>query len=336
MLIHRLLTVFGSLFLCAALCGADSARADQGCVTASCHASLASAPVSHPPAASGNCLACHRQTGASHPGPSSAFALKETGARLCESCHAPVAAGKAHPHAPVAEGRCLACHAPHGSAQPHLLVAEQGTLCRSCHGEIGASGRVHGPVRAGRCDYCHVPHGGDEPGLLSAPGNRICFSCHSGIRTTIEQAASQHQPVAEGRCWDCHENHSSAFRPLLQGYYPREFYVPYDTENFSLCFGCHTELGKFEYQRTTEATGFRNGDANLHYLHVNKPVKGRVCRNCHGIHGADQYKLILSRVPGFGQWKIPVRFLPTETGATCLAGCHKPKSYDRVRPVENP
>jgi predicted CXXCH cytochrome family protein len=312
------------------------ATAADACVSSSCHANFGAAPFVHGPVAVGDCRVCHQATGVAHPGPLPAFQLKNSGARLCEQCHPNPAAGKAHLHAPVTEGNCLACHDPHGAANPMLLIADQGVLCRACHAEIGARGRIHGPVRAGRCDYCHLPHGGNEPGLLKSPGNRVCFACHSGILTTIETAKSQHKPVADGRCWDCHENHSAEFRPLLQGYYPREFYVPYEADNFSLCFDCHAELGKFEYQRTSEATGFRNGDANLHYLHVNKPVKGRVCRNCHGIHGADQLKLILSRVPGFGQWKIPVRFLPTETGATCLAGCHKPKSYDRVRPVENP
>lgn len=313
-----------------------SVRAATTCVTAICHASIGNHKFVHGPAAVGDCGVCHVSTGVPHPGPSGAFELKASGSLLCEQCHAGPAAGKANVHAPVAEGNCLACHDPHGGTNQFLLISEGGILCRGCHGEIGASGRVHGPVRAGRCDYCHVPHASNEPGLLKMAGNKICFSCHSGIRGIIETSVSQHQPVAEGRCWDCHRTHDSEFRPLLRGYYPREFYVPYLEENFDLCFECHTNRGTFQYQRTSEATGFRNGDQNLHYLHVNKPVKGRVCRNCHGIHGADQKKLILSRVPGFGNWKIPVRFLPTPTGATCLAGCHKPKSYDRVHPVENP
>lgn len=306
------------------------------CAAPACHASLTRSNFLHEPVAAGNCTVCHEVIGGRHPGGGPAFGMRFPGRKLCEQCHTNPGRGKARIHRPVAAGRCLSCHDPHGGDTRYLLVTEANALCRTCHPKVGATGRAHGPVRAGRCDYCHVGHAADEPGLLSAPGNKVCFACHSGILDIVAAARSQHRPVADGRCWDCHETHSSEFRPLLRGYYPREFYAPYDARNFALCLGCHTDPGRFEYQRTSEATGFRNGDQNLHYLHVNKPVKGRVCRNCHGIHGADQKKLILSRVPGFGNWKIPVRFLPTATGATCLAGCHKPKSYDRVRPADNP
>ncbi len=315
---------------------ASIVSAADSCVTSDCHAAIGNHKYVHGPAAAGDCSVCHVSTDATHPGEPGAFKLKETGSRLCEQCHESVTAGKSNVHSPVAKGHCLACHDPHGGTSRFLLRSEGGVLCQSCHSDIGTTGRVHGPVRAGRCDYCHVPHASDGPSLLKAKGNKVCFSCHSGIRSIIETSVSQHQPVEQGRCWDCHRTHDSEFRPLLRGYYPRDFYVSYVEENFELCFECHTNRGTFQYQRTSEATGFRNGDQNLHYLHVNKPVKGRVCRNCHGIHGADQEKLILSRVPGFGVWKIPVRFLPTPTGATCLAGCHKPKSYDRVRAVVNP
>jgi predicted CXXCH cytochrome family protein len=150
----------------------------------------------------------------------------------------------------------------------------------------------------------------------------------------MEGAVSQHEPVAKGRCWDCHVPHSSDYKPYLAAYYPRQFYVPYEEENFSLCFNCH-DKNAFLYERTSEATQFRNRDRNLHYFHVNRPDKGRVCKSCHGVHGADQERLLPSRVPGFGRWDIPLRWDENENGATCYVGCHKPKTYDRTKLIDN-
>ena len=62
---------------------------------------------------------------------------------------------------------------------------------------------------------------------------------------------------------------------------------------------------------------------------------GRVCKNCHGIHGADQPKLVQSQSPDFGKWQIPVYFKKSDTGGACAAGCHRPKAYDRVKVFRN-
>ena len=63
---------------------------------------------------------------------------------------------------------------------------------------------------------------------------------------------------------------------VLKKPFPATFYMPYKTENYALCFDCHNKdiaLNQF----TTKLTDFRNGDLNLHYLHVNKDPKGRSC-----------------------------------------------------------
>ena len=44
-------------------------------------------------------------------------------------------------------------------------------------------------------------------------------------------------------------------------------------------------------------TGFRDGDVNLHYLHVNREEKGRTCRTCHEMHGSDLPNHMASGVP---------------------------------------
>jgi predicted CXXCH cytochrome family protein len=171
--------------------------------------------------------------------------------------------------------------------------------------------------------------------MFSGPAETMCFDCHDAMQATIAEARYQHEPVKAGECASCHNPHGSSNSRLLVASYPEEFYAPYRGENFALCYTCH-EQSAMEYARTSEATGFRNGDRNLHFVHVNKADKGRVCKACHGVHGADQPRLIQSAIPGFGKWEIPITYTQTKTGGGCVVGCHKPKTYDRVRAVVSP
>lgn len=304
-----------------------------GCVTVDCHAIMGRAPVVHPPVADGDCESCHTATGQPHPGAGS-MKLAADGRALCLNCHDDPAKGLPFVHPPVADG-CVDCHNPHQSANAKLLLQPGGKLCLMCHDSVLSGKKVHGPVFAGNCAMCHTPHASANPMLMTQPGNDLCLACHAPIEKIIKQAKSQHEPVAKGRCWECHAPHSSDYEPLLRAYYPQDFYTSYQESNFALCFTCH-DKNAFEYERTTEATGFRNRDRNLHYFHVNRPVKARVCKSCHGVHGADQGKLLLSKVPHFGNWDIPLRWMPTDNGAACYVGCHRPKIYDRSKRIDNP
>ena len=97
------------------------------------------------------------------------------------------------------------------------------------------------------------------------------------------------------------------------------------------CFDCHDE--RLVLDAISTETGFRNGKENLHYFHVNRE-KGRTCRACHQEHGSNQPKHIRSVVP-FGRWEMKLDYTITETGGGCSTGCHVPKKYDRVTPVDN-
>ncbi|PLX88212.1 MAG: cytochrome C, partial [Desulfuromonas sp.] len=253
------------------------------------------------------------------------------------ACHPDFGTG-ANLHAPVAGGECDACHESAGLKHPGpgsmKLVAIGSLLCAQCH-ERPSGDYVHGPVRTGRCDYCHDPHRGQQQDLINQAGNGVCFACHGGIRQINDGAVSRHQPVAEGHCWDCHAPHASQYRPFLQAAYPRELYVPYQADEFALCFECHDPEG-FESEYTLTATGFRNGSRNLHWFHLQRPGKARVCRNCHGVHGADQPYLLMKRVPDFGDWDIPLEWVQDGSTNTCYVGCHNPKSYAKDRYVPNP
>lgn len=304
-----------------------------GCVTTQCHAILGRAKHVHPPVAEGDCLACHSRTDQPHPGAGS-MTLVEEEPDLCLQCHENPAAGMAYPHSALDEG-CTGCHSPHQGALPKYVMQSGGRLCLICHEEVMKGEYVHGPVRAINCQICHGIHGGENEAMLNLPGKDNCLACHAGIKEIMDAAVSRHDPVANGVCWDCHTPHASNFKPFLKAFYSQELYAPYKGRNFALCFNCHSG-DAFVFERTSEATGFRNRDQNLHFFHVNRPEKGRVCKNCHGVHGADQGKLLMSKVPGFGGWEIPLTWVSDGERATCYVGCHRPKTYDRLRKVKNP
>lgn len=217
-----------------------------------------------------------------------------------------------------------------------MLPARGDNLCASCHDDVArlaaTSPSKHAAVTDAGCEGCHDPHGNGKKKLLVEADGKLCLSCHDTIQRTIASAKSQHQPVHDGECVACHNPHGAEVVPLLKDKFPLNFYTGYNADNYALCFGCHPK-GLAEYSRTN-VTNFRNADKNLHELHVNKADKGRTCRVCHNIHGADQDRLVRSASPSFGKWNIPINLTLTATGGTCLVGCHKPKSYDRYLPAK--
>jgi predicted CXXCH cytochrome family protein len=323
---------FYGIFLACGYVLAWSGLAAAACVTADCHTILGKAKVVHAPVADRECDACHQATGQPHPGAGS-MELAARGRALCLNCHDDPAKGQSFVHPPVADG-CTDCHSPHQSANAKLLLQPGGKLCLMCHDSVMAGKKVHGPVFAENCAMCHFPHAGPNQALLTRPGNELCLSCHAQIGQIIKKARSQHEPVANGRCWECHAPHASDYAPYLRAAYPEELYVTYSREQYALCLTCH-DPNAFEYDRTSEATNFRNRDQNLHYFHVVQMGKGRSCRVCHGVHGADQSHLLQSRSSHFGKWQIPVNYSSSDTGGTCVAGCHRPKSYDTLERVRN-
>jgi len=328
--VHKRLTTIAFLVAGALLLSATGLFA--ACVTADCHAILGKAKVVHPPVADRDCEACHTATSQPHPGAGS-MALTARGRDLCLNCHDDPAKDQPFVHPPVADG-CIDCHSPHQSGNAKLLLQPDGKLCLMCHEGVMVGKQVHGPVKAENCAMCHAPHASKNQALLVRPGNELCLSCHPQIAQIIARARSQHEPVAKGRCWECHAPHASDFPPYLRANYPLELYANYGREQYALCLNCH-DPNAFEYDRTSEATSFRNRDQNLHYFHVTQLGKGRSCKVCHGVHGSDQPRLIQSRSSHFGKWQIPVYFSQTDTGGTCVAGCHRPKSYDLLQRVLN-
>ena len=96
---------------------------------------------------------------------------------------------------------------------------------------------------------------------------------------------------------------------------------------------CHERTIASE-EKTTTLTNFRNGDRNLHFVHVHKAAKGRTCRACHDPHATNNPKHIRDGVRS-GNGVLPTNYKKTETGGSCQPGCHQKFAYDRVKEVVN-
>ena len=290
--------------------------------------------IKHKPVSDGNCQNCHDP----HQSDFSAF-LKSQVPQLCVKCHEKIGkqlnAENVHP---PFEENCLNCHEVHSSKEDHLINQKIPDLCYNCHDEKTNKEYVHSPVQEGNCIACHSPHASSEEKFLLFEEKKLCLNCHNksiskelktivNIKRLLQKDNFIHGAIEMGGCSICHDPHTSENKFLLVSSFPAGKYaIPAKTDSFALCFNCHdSEL--LEKAVTTTATGFRNGDQNLHYLHVNRN-KGRNCTNCHNVHGSKNEHLIAGKVQ-FGNWEMPIKYTAQENGGTCLPGCHKEKKYAR-------
>jgi predicted CXXCH cytochrome family protein len=309
----------------------------------SCHTKTISASHVHGPAAS-DCTACHQAHTSAHK-----QLLTMEPKALCLSCHENVATGlasAAHVHPPVKDD-CLQCHTPHASEQIAILKADPKDLCISCHQKIGetisSASHPHAAVTDARaCLNCHTPHASKHANLLADDPATSCLECHkapiktesrtiAGVPEIANPKLHKHGPVATGDCNACHGVHGAQEPQLLVQNYQPGFYQPFKEESYALCFKCH-DKSLITAEKTATATGFRDADRNLHYVHVAKGVEGRSCRACHTVH-ASKFDKQIAQTVNYGQWKLPIGFTPTVEGGSCAPGCHKPQSYDR-RPLD--
>lgn len=295
----------------------------------SCHPDKTDFKFVHGPAATGDCTACHNPHESNNP----ALLIKE-GANVCFTCHIDMQneLKKKFVH-PALEGGCTSCHNPHGSSVRKFFAAEGAGLCYQCHPQIESklksAATIHPPIKTEKsCASCHAPHASNAPKLLPKTGKDLCLDCHKGILGKSQTVL--HGPIKDGKCTACHDPHGTPYDKLLTNKYSSEYYVSYSDAEFQFCFSCHNR-DMLRNAKTTYATGFRDGDKNLHYLHVNRKDRGKACKLCHMVHGGENPKLIADRVL-FGKWNMPLKFIKTETGGSCAPGCHQKYSYDRKTP----
>lgn len=297
----------------------------------SCHPEKVSHKFVHGPAGTGDCTTCHNP----HESDNKRLLVKKDVSEVCFLCHTDIQEElkKRVVHPAVLSG-CTSCHNPHGGNFKRFLSAQGKDLCFQCHPDISdkiaGAKTVHPPVNTEKgCASCHSPHASDNEKMLFASGKNLCLSCHKEFMQ--KNWTVLHGPIKQGKCTPCHNPHGSPNQKLLDKEFPVDFYAAYNDKEYELCFSCHNrEL--LQFPDTSFATGFRDGERNLHYVHVNKE-KGRTCRICHSIHGGTLPKLINEKAP-FGKWQLPLHFVKTESGGSCAPGCHQKFSYDRKKAVK--
>ena len=317
----------------------------DGCTN--CHDRIVTRPEkAHAPLKEGKCLGCHTAHESDHEG-----LLKTNPDELCLTCHDRFAEAKTavSSHVSGHGNTCSTCHRAHESANPALLRQEESKVCTGCHAELldrtQKLAHPHGAMTQGKtCRNCHTPHFSNQKNLLDKPAQELCLACHNqplkaGERTLaniadeLKEPKSLHKPLKEGDCSACHQAHGNANPDLLDNPLPPELYAEYKTDLYANCYKCH-DKAVIETAQGTQ-THFRNGEQNLHYLHVIQGgKKGHTCRLCHQPHTAEQPRLIRKKI-AFGKWEMPLAITVTETGGSCATGCHPAFGYDRKAPVTN-
>lgn len=262
---------------------------------------------------------------------------------ICKKCHVDkdFSDKKRYMHACLKKG-CDGCHDSHSSDYQYQLIVAPGKICVKCHDDFikkTTECKFKHPIldQKNICLNCHDPHGSLFGNNLKVAPYNLCLDCHKqlikgtggkkyNIFEVFAERPYKHGPVAEGNCIDCHDPHGSDFYRTLKLYYPETFYTSFKIEKYALCFECHNQSLVME-KITATVTNFRDGNRNLHYIHVNRK-KGRTCSVCHEVHASELPKFIRKSV-SFGNWDIPIEFEKNANGGSCAPGCHKAYKYNR-------
>lgn len=294
----------------------------------------------HGPVAVGACNVCH----SGHDNSNGSLLFTKDVNSTCYECHESKSeeiSSYIFKHEPVEES-CSNCHNPHSSNTKYQLKDAPPALCFTCHDSISAelekSLHVHKAVEIDNtCLNCHSPHGSSIEKNLRSTSFELCLGCHNkpknnnkegltNMQKLLEEQQDWHGPIKDKNCTGCHQPHSSDLFRLLKYNYPKSFYSEFEIEKYDLCNQCHFATNIVN-KDSPQLTNFRDGNKNLHFLHVNKK-KGRTCRACHETHASIKPFHIREEVP-FGKWMLPVNFSPNETGGSCAPGCHVEKTYSR-------
>lgn len=300
----------------------------------------------HGPVAAGACSSCHQSHASQFP-----KLLNVAQKDLCFNCHTEMKqqmASVKFKHKAV-EQDCMSCHDPHASNFVMQIKQPPLQLCVSCHEPVkqaAMNAKVKHSVatKDDSCLNCHTAHGGDLSKLMKAQQVKVCMKCHDkqidrpngapkvvAVAEVLDPKMVKHGPAADGSCGGCHDVHGGQVTRLLKKEYPEVFYQSFDLKKYELCFSCHDKQLVLS-EKTTGLTNFRNGEANLHFMHVNKTEKGRSCRACHNVHASPNDLHIRDSVP-YGSWNMPINYKKSPDGGNCSPGCHKPYTYDRKNAV---
>ncbi|HVT88697.1 MAG TPA: cytochrome c3 family protein [Tepidisphaeraceae bacterium] len=305
----------------------------------------------HEPFVKGECTLCHQP----HQSENKALLRGGEGAKECFTCHdglRVVMSQASFVHKPAAKD-CNTCHDPHSTDNPKQLRAPLEQNCYTCHDQVkkhveGSNVQHAAMMSADKCANCHNAHASDQRDLLKHRMDQVCLTCHDkpiptkdshtilSMKSVLGDSKFLHGPIRAGSCSGCHDPHGSKYPDLLEKSFPKTFYTSFELGKYELCFSCHESRMVLE-EKTTSLTNFRDGDRNLHFMHVNRDDKGRSCKTCHAIHGSDLPNHMASSVPFEGSnWSMPIEFAKTSNGGSCAPGCHVPKTYSRLTPTTAP
>lgn len=321
---------------------------EQTC--AACH-NLPLKKFAHEPFVKGECTLCHEP----HQAGNTKLLRGGEGSKHCFTCHdglKTVMASASHVHEPAAKD-CNSCHEPHSTDHAKQLRLPLEQNCYSCHDKIKKrveeSNVQHSAMMsADKCANCHNAHASDQGAMLQHRMDQVCLSCHdkavqatdghtiASMKPVLTESKYLHGPIRAGSCSGCHDPHGSKFPNLLDRAFPKTFYTAFDQSKYALCFTCHDPEMVLE-EKNPSLTNFRDGDRNLHFVHVNRDDKGRSCKTCHAMHGSNLPNHMASEVPFEGSnWAMPIEFEKKPDGGACAPGCHVPKTYTRAGPTTAP
>lgn len=202
-----------------------------------------------------------------------------------------------------------------------LAVESRGTVdpvsgkpCYQCHRSKVSGPKIHDALAGNECACCHATTAGDHQRNHVLYGVRdksakLCWECHDSVASQ----KSVHPIITDEGCLGCHAPHSSPLRKLLRAEVP------------VLCFQCH-ERSLLKEQKTQQATGFRDGAENLHFVHAAK--NAIACLVCHDVHASAQLHLIRAKGNN-GKEAVTITYTATEKGGNCTTSCHDPQGYQR-------
>ena len=320
---------------------------EQTCINSDCHPVEVGGTIpKHIPYLEGECLECHTD----HSAPEGEM-LKVTGDQMCLECHTEIELSESgsNPIHPPGDKQCLACHDPHESRVRNLVRSEDILhQCAECHAEFLEKGRqmayrhdYFDPVD--ECGSCHYAHRRSQEKYLHEDVTQSCLTCHDmtielkermleNVGGEMTEATFVHGAMKEEGCPTCHTPHGSSQSSLLLPGYPAGKYQVYKREDFALCWQCHNpEI--VEKRGGSGITNFRSAETSLHRVHVLQLKRGRACHTCHAAHAAEVSHL-LRPVVRFKEWTAPLEFEQTQHGGTCISPCHRAKSYNRTKVLE--
>lgn len=173
----------------------------------------------------------------------------------------------------------------------------------------------------------------NEEGCTSA-------TCHNDLVETKRWGRRDgHQSLGDATCISCHDIEDNEQPPFFRYLYENTSRIHKGgLESFELCWTCHDRhMAAMEY--SADSTAFRDGEKNLHFLHVVTAEKrssaisryGITCSGCHSMHRPEYPHLIRCFTDRLAcEWSSPYEH--TLTGGSC-AYCHRSIGYDRNSPT---